>query len=321
IAPSTTKVGTTAAGFLKIGAGPRSLALGGAGVALDGDLYGVYWNPASISRIATSGAATFNHANWIADIDFNVAAVALHVGDAGAFALSVTSFSVPEDIVRTLRDEAGDGRRFDAGSMAVGVSYAASLTDRFSFGITGKYIREQIWNESASGFALDVGTLFITPFNDMKIGASMTNFGTTLRLEGSDLYFNRDPDPAVTGGAENIPSQYRVGEYSLPLSFRVGIAMDVVQEEGVTLTSVVDATHPNDNAEYLGMGLEGNFNRLIYGRIGYKSLFLEDSEQGLTWGLGVRYEFGVNSILMIDYGFADYGRLNNVQFVSASLYF
>jgi len=105
------------------------------------------------------------------------------------------------------------------------------------------------------------------------------------------------------------------------LSFRVGIAMDVVQEEGVTLTSVVDATHPNDNAEYLGMGLEGNFNRLIYGRIGYKSLFLEDSEQGLTWGLGVRYEFGVNSILMIDYGFADYGRLNNVQFVSASLYF
>lgn len=319
ITRSTSRVGTTAAQFLKIGAGARALGLGGAFVAVAGDINGVYWNPASISRISNNGSATFNHADWLAGMNYDFAAAALHVGDVGTLALSVVSFSVPEDIVRTLQNENGDGRRFDASSVAFGLSYARNLTDRFSMGVTVKYLNERIWNEKASGFALDVGTLFITPFNDLKIGASMSNFGGKMQLAGRDLLFNLDPQPNVDGGTENVPSQYRMGEFEIPLTFRVGMAMDVIHYEGITAMAALDATHPNDNTEYIGAGVEVNYRNTVYGRVGYKSLFLRDSEQKLTWGVGFRYEFFGTTALAIDYGFADYGRLQNVQFLSLSI--
>src|SRR5450759_4239517 len=76
---STTKVGTTVAQFLKIGAGARSLGMGGSAVAVDGDVYSVYWNPGSLARITSSGEATFTHADWLADVSYDFAAAALSI--------------------------------------------------------------------------------------------------------------------------------------------------------------------------------------------------------------------------------------------------
>jgi hypothetical protein len=68
------------------------------------------------------------------------------------------------------------------------------LTDRFSIGFTAKFVQERIWNSTASGFAFDVGTLYRTPFNDLMIGASISNFGTSMKLDGRDIQFNSDPN-------------------------------------------------------------------------------------------------------------------------------
>ena len=38
------------------------------------------------------------------------------------------------------------------------------LTDRFSIGGSFKYIQQNIWHSTARTFAVDVGTLFETPF-------------------------------------------------------------------------------------------------------------------------------------------------------------
>ena len=79
-------------------------------------------------------------------------------------------------------------------------------------------------------------------------------------------------------------------------------------------TFAVDATHPNDNTEYVNSGLEVSWKEIVFGRLGYKSLFLRDSEQGLTWGVGVHYGIPNVATVKLDYGFADYGRLKNVQY-------
>ena len=42
------KVGTTAAQFLKIGVGARAIGMGGAFVAVADDATAIYWNPAGI---------------------------------------------------------------------------------------------------------------------------------------------------------------------------------------------------------------------------------------------------------------------------------
>jgi hypothetical protein len=316
---SITKVGTTAAQFLKIGAGARAIGLGGAFVAVANDITAVYWNPAGLATIPGNGEATFNHTEWLAETAFDFAAVSLNAGNFGTVGLSVTSFRVPEDLVRTHLFPEGTGERFDASSIALAVSYARMLTDRFAIGFTGKFIQEQVWNETAQGVAIDFGTHYVTPFNDLRIGAAITNFGTKMQLEGRDLYFNEDPLSAV-GTVDQVPALYRLGKYDLPLTLRLGLAYDVIHRENLVVTATSDAVHPNDNSEYVNSGMEINLRNVIYLRGGYKALFLKNSEQSFTFGAGLRYD-AVGTNLKIDFGYADYGRLESVQFVALTVRF
>lgn len=312
---STAKVGTTAAPFLKINAGARAIGMAGAFAAMENDIYSIYYNPAGISRITGTGAAAFNHVNWLADMSYDFAALALNLGDIGSIALSLTSFSVPEEKVRTFDNPEGDGRYWDAGFLALGLSYARNLTDNFSIGFNFKYIRERVWDMTASAIALDAGTMYTTPFSGLRIGASISNFGTKMKLEGRNTYFNIDPNNNTNSGPNNIPAEYRLAYYDIPLSFRVGLAMEVIKSQLLTVTTSVDAVHPNDNTEYMNFGLEFNFNNIFYARTGYKSLFLRDSEQGYTYGFGLNYPVINDILISLNYGFADYGRLKNVQFL------
>ena len=316
---TTTKVGTTVAQFLKIGAGARSVAMGGSAAAMDGDVYSIYWNPGSLARLKTPGETSFNHTQWLADVDYNYVASGLTIDGFGTLGLSVTSLRVPEDIVRTEINPEGDGRRWSYGAFSMGLSFARSLTDRFSIGFTAKYIREGLWNMSASGFAFDVGTIYTTTFNGLKIGASISNFGTKMRLDGQDISFNNFPNGELGQGPQNIQSLYKTESYDIPLQFRIGLAMDVVKMDVIRATVSVDGTHPNDNVEYVNSGLEFAYDEMFFGRIGYNSLLLENSERGLTWGVGVYFQITNLNGIKVDYAFADHGRLNNVQYFYVSV--
>lgn len=316
---SITRVGTTAAQFLKIAPSARAIALGGAFVAVADDIAAAYWNPAGLSLIPGGGEATFNHAKWLAETNFDFAAFSLNAGSFGTLGFAVTSFRVPEDLVRTYRFPDGTGERFDASSIALALSYARKLTDRFAIGLTGKYIQEQVWNESAQGVAIDFGTHYVTPFNSLRIGATISNFGTKMQLEGRDLYFNEDPLPEA-GTVDQVPAEYRAGKYELPLTLRLGLAYDLIHQENMVFTITSDAVHANDNAEYVNSGAELNLRNILYLRGGYKALFLDNSEQSFTFGAGLRYD-AVGTNLKIDFGYADYGRLENVQFVAFTVRF
>lgn len=318
---STTKVGTTVAPFLKIGAGARAVGMGGAYTGVANDIYSTYYNPAGIARSGGNGEVAFNHANWLADITYDYAAASLNLTDLGTIFVTFTSLGVPEDKVRTFEFPEGDGRVWDAKSLALGIGFARQLTDRFSIGFHFKYLQESIWNTSADGFAIDVGTFYVTPFNDLIIGASISNFGSKMQLDGRDIQFNYDPDGNSDTGPNNIPAKYEMGRYDLPLTFRLGLAMDVVKMNSFRVTTAVDAVHPNDNTEYLNSGIELCYDEMLSLRVGYKSLFLRDSEQGLTFGGGINYEFANSFTVMINYGWADYGRLKNIQFFDLGIKF
>ncbi len=315
----TTKVGTTSAQFLKIGAGARAIALGGAYSALGDDIYSIYWNPAGLALSKNQSEIVFNHANWLADMTYDFAAASLNLGDAGNVGVSFTSFGVPEEKVRTFANPEGDGRYWDATSMAIGLTYSKSLTDRFSVGINGKYISETIWNSSATSFAFDVGTLYRTPFNDLLISAAIFNFGSAMQLQGRDLQFNQDPNANIDTGPNNIPSSYDTDAFSLPMMFRFGLAMDVIDSRYIRLSASADAVHPNDNSEYVNVGAEFAYDELLFLRGGYRQLFMNNSEGGLTLGAGLKYRFTDNFGVFINYAYADYGRLKSVHFFDVGL--
>lgn len=163
--------------------------------------------------------------------------------------------------------------------------------------------------------------MYVTPFNDLVIGAAITNFGTKMRLDGRDLRFNYDPNDNLDTGPNNVPAILMTDDFDLPLTFRIGLAMDLVQTRFFKVTAAVDATHPNDNSEYVNSGIEASYDNMLFVRAGYKSLWKENSEEGLTLGAGVKYPIGNNLSVYFNYGYADYNRLENVQFVDVGLSF
>jgi len=284
-----TKVGTTAIGFLAIDVGSRATAMGGAYVAVASDATAMFWNPAGISTIKNP-QAMFQYAKWIADLKFNYIAAVIPVASVGSFGINVTSLTMDDMERTTIENPDGTGEMFSAGSYALGFSYARNLTDRFSIGFNFKYLNESIYNSSASGIAFNIGTLFTTQLNEMKIGMSITNYGPKVQMSGHDLLTQTDIDPTVEGNNENLNADLKTDEFDLPLIFRVGISIDILKGAGNSnFILSADALHPNDDVESLNLGAEYIFNDLVSLRTGYASLFAKDSFQGLSLGAGLNY--------------------------------
>lgn len=314
------KVGTTAGQFLKIGVGARSIGMGGAFVAIANDVSAMFWNPAGLSRINTH-EATFTHTNWLVGTSYDFGAISLDMGSVGTFGAFISAFSTDNMAVRTVDQPDGTGEFFDVQDLAVGISYARNLTETFSIGGTIKYVYERLWHMSASAVAVDVGTLFQTPFWGVKLGASITNFGTQMRLDGRDIKFAYDPDLNNDGNVGVVNSEYEMQYYSLPLKFQVGLAKDITAGEDNRLTIAVDATHPNDNFESINTGFEYGWKEMVFLRGGYNSLLLDESEQGFTAGFGAMIRLAGTMMLRADYAYTDFGRLENAQRFTLSVKF
>jgi hypothetical protein len=256
----------------------------------------------------------------LADINFDYAGIAAPLPGVGTIGLSFTSLSMGEFEQTTEVNPEGTGVRFSAGSFAVSLSYARKLTDKFMIGFTGKYVREHIWNSAATGMALDIGTLFTTPFKGIRLGMSINNFGTKMQMSGDDLLTQIDPEPLLSGNNDKINALLQTDNFDLPLVFRVGMSMDVLNTVDNRFTLSVDALHPNDNNESVNVGGEYMFKDLIALRAGYRSLFLRDSEEGLTLGAGLSAKLSGLGFYL-DYAYQDFGVLDNIQKFSIRLSF
>lgn len=315
-----TKVGTTAAGFLNIDVGARAIGMGSSFVSVADDATAMYWNPSGIAGL-TKNEAVFTYNKWIADISFNYAGIAipLRFGTVGVNA----TFLTMDDMERTTIDyPMGNGEKFSAGSYAFGVAYARSLTDRFKIGFNLKYIHEYIYNSSATGVAFDIGTIFRTQFNGLNIGMSISNFGTKMRMQGRDLLVQVDTNPLISGNNDNINAELKTENYDLPLLFRVGVSMDLLKGRGNSnLIMSVDALHPNDDVEYLNIGGLYVFHDMFSLSAGYKTLFAEDSQEGISLGAGFYYTLFSGVRAKLNYAFQDFGVLKDIQQFSIALEF
>ncbi len=314
------KVGTSAAPFLGISIGPRGTALGGAFVAIATDATALYYNPGAISQPGYSQVLV-SHTDWLVETKFDWIGVMLNLGDGSAVGVSVTQLNYGEELLTTELNQNGGDETWTATDLAVGLTYARNLTDKFSIGGTAKYIQQRIWNESASSMALDVGLKYKTDFNGLTIGMSISNFGGDMKLDGKDLYRNYDDEPTRSGNNSTIVTVLKTDEWPLPLLFRAGISIDAFRSEEMTFTVAADALRPSDSAEILNLGGELSWRESIFIRGGLKSLFLPDREETFTVGGGAKYEITAANAVSFDYSYQEFGIFGGINTLAVGITF
>ncbi len=308
IAQTVSKTGTTAAQFLKIGVGARALGMGGAYSAVSNDATALYWNPAGLASLQKN-EVILDHQDWILDVDLDFIGISYKT-PFGTIGGAICAMYMGEMEVTTTHDPEGTGENFSAGSLMGQLTFSKNLTDRFSFGLSTKIIRENIYNSKANGVAIDLGTLYNTQISGLSMGMSISNYGTKMKMEGRDLLLQTEVDPSLESDPININANFATDPFELPLIFRFGLAYKKSLSDAFKVLVAADALHPNDNTESINLGSELSYNDFLFLRSGIADVYQRDRISGFAFGCGVKLKLS-NLTYFIDYTYQDKGILGN----------
>lgn len=332
IAQVPNRVGTTAANFLEVGFGAAATAMGDSYVADANDVSSIYWNPAGLAYMENS-AAMFTVKPWIANINMGFAGVGVPIPNIGTLGLGIVYVNYGQMEVTTLDMQDGTGEEFSASDYAFSLTYSRKIAEWFSFGLSAKYISSSIWHTSASAFAMDLGVIVKTNFfsptsqreSGMKIGMSISNYGTKMQYDGMDLLNPIDILPYESGNYAYVPGQFRLSSWELPLIFRIGISITPIVTNSSRLKLEVGALHPNNNYESVNVGGQYMLDVISFGTLyfrgGYKALFMQNSEYGLTLGAGFKLQLPQNIHVQVDYSYQAMGIFGYVNSYSVNVAF
>jgi len=156
------RIGTAGAQELRIPAGSRGVAMGGAVVANSAGVDAIYWNPAGLANLAGGTEVMFTHQPYIADIDIEYFALGHDIEDFGAIGLAIKVVDIGDIEETTWEQPEGTGAIYNPTFITMGLSYARALTADVNFGFTAKALHESIGGVSASGLAFDFGFTYET---------------------------------------------------------------------------------------------------------------------------------------------------------------
>ncbi len=306
-------IATSVAQFLEIGIGARATGMGEAYTVMANDASAVFWNPAGLADVKTNNLFTAYN-QWPAEISIGGLSFARNFGGLGTIGISTVYLMTDDMEITTIDQPEGTGDYFSISNYALGLTYSRYLTDKVSVGITTKLVHEEYYDYGYTTWALDLGTLYRTGFHGLKLGMSLLHFAPEIQFDGE--YIDYSDDKSYAAQPEPEPKTFE--QYSLPINFRFGVAMDVLSTPYHTVTVASDMIHPNNNVEQYNMGLEYGFNEMVFIRAGYK---LSALEGGLSFGGGTHLNIGSRFGLKVNYSFADMGILNNVNRFAVSLSF
>ena len=305
---AVTKVGTSAANWLKIESGTRGIAMGGSQVASGRGLSGSYFNPASIAFVQGS-EVYFSKSNYLVGITHNTLGygkkltptdyVGIHLFYLDSGLMDVTTVPSPD----------GTGETFNVLDLSLRMIYGKQLTDRLRIGGSIKYILEQIYTVQMQSFVFDLGSNFIPCIYGIMLGMSVSNFGPNVQFQGDGLVIESEDTPS--GFDQKITE-----EFSVPLIFRLGVQKDIFgseEESTKRLTVTADAINPIEYTVYGGVGIEYSWRDMAFIR-GGKHLFHDTA--GLSVGGGLKW-----NIFAIDYAYVNYGILEETHQFGISLEF
>lgn len=298
------KAGISALAFLKLEVDPRSAGMGGAQISLTGDGYSCQWNPATMTEI-NSKTITISDMVMPAGILNSYASAILPLKNNAAIGVSIIDLYSGEIEKTTVFQPQGTGEYVSTSNIAVGVSYAKVLSDFFSIGVGAKYIREQLAEYYANTLAVDLGFLYKTDFKDLRFAVMIQNFGPNSYLSGT-----LPSTTFIPASAETIDN------YPLAGQFKMGISIIPYKTELKKLTVIAQLNIPSDDAENIALGLEYNYYKILFLRLGYK-INVKDQNFPAA-GVGLLTRLGKNP-LHIEYAVSTGNTLQVINTLGLSL--
>jgi len=342
-----TGYGTTTAEFLLLGAGARGTALGNGFAALANDVTALYYNPGGLALMSRPEAMVSSY-SYVADTKYSWLGLALPIsGGSRAIGVQMGNFGFSNQPVYTLDNPDGDGTTYSVSETFVAATLSQNFSDRFSAGLSLKFVTDQLGETSASGVALDFGTNFHAMIGDRPIRAAFViqNLGSNLEATGSALQTlvqRTPPLGTVQIPQDGQPARLRASPWTLPVLFRVGLAYDLYAQGMNRLSLLGEFNQPVNTKPGGGMGLEyaltniGNSGFSLAARGSY-TLVPDNSidpgagagfttsqstssfsSEGVALGGGLAYTRG-NFNLGFDYAYKNMGPLGGTNFLSFSL--
>lgn len=304
--------------YLSVSPSARASGLSNAATSVEMGAYAAFYNPATMAHIKGKYNATAGAVQWITDINHNSASLVYKPADGKYGVIGINALSVDYgEILATVVDENDPKGYRDIGTvsptaMAVGLSYANAITDQFSVGANFRFSRQDLGavamgtgeggnynmqSYAASTGMLDFGVLYKTGFESLNFGVALRNFSP------EEIKFDEETQ-------------------ELPLTFKIGISMDVLDLSKVdpdthSLLVSIDANRPRDYDEQLLFGLEYSFIDRFVLRGGYG--FPKDEEK-FSFGGGIKQPIGSLN-LSVDYAYTQFGVFGEVNRFSVQIGF
>jgi outer membrane protein OmpA-like peptidoglycan-associated protein len=284
--------GTTAATFLKIGVGPRAVAMGESYAGIADDPSAVYWNPAGISQISAPAFMAM-HAFWLQSTYFE------HLGGTLPLPAGVGGFSLvylnAGDLLRSEEGDTPDSPsrgNFSAYNLGFTAAYAYPYDANLSLGAAVKTFSETIDSQASVGWAADLAFLYRLPWPAWKLGAVVQNLGPATRFQ--EDYARLPINLKVGASWQALPRLLLDMDYNqlLEQNGKISLGAEYVFEKILALRAGYHYQSAVDNFEY-------------YDNYGTNTV------SGVTAGVGIFFQ-GFH----LDYAFVPYGILGATHLIS-----
>lgn len=258
--------------FLNIGPSARLLSISEAGAATLTGASAIYTNP-SLLAFEPESSLDLSYTFWVSEVGNQFAAINF-LRNRSAIAFGV--FNSKADDFEARVNPGPSAGTFSVSYLSL-AGAAAYRLGPVSAGFTVQYLREEVFQFIANGYALNVGAAAQMLDTRVRIGVSLNNLG---EMEELDIISTPVPSSLNAGVSAGLIEFVTPGPNDLPLLISLHTAYSKPLQEQVS----GDFTRSDSNDGFLSLAISGDAAGLFSVQAGYR---IGPTERPLSFGLGL----------------------------------
>ncbi len=303
------RVITTGVPFLLISADARAAGIGDMGVATSADVFSQQYNPAKYAFSPNKYGFSVSYTPYLTSIanDISLGQVTFYdrINERSAFAASLRYFGLGDIELRETGDPGEIPRTVSPNELAFDLSYSLKLSEQFSMGIAGRYIRSNLKipdgntdASAANSFAVDVAGFYqseefaMSDFNaKYRIGFNLQNMGPKISYDGDvERSSNFLPSNLKLGGSfDFILDEYNkvsvIGEVNKLMVPTPEKVEPVYKSDGTIDQTATSTAYAEANQRYRRIGWASGLLKSF----GDAPDGMSEELKEFTWALGAEY--------------------------------